>query len=167
MIQFYLGKLYYRLEMVDEAYDVLSTSTARRISWSTTKDHGEPVSTQAAHGRSRRRTQESPGFQETSGRTLPVHPMPSRIGRVVGSLPALRALEHLCRSPLADAKVRYRPGRPETHGSLPSPIKALHLHLKPCRVSPPFFLSQTGLLPTETRSGWRGRPIFSRSTVHD
>ena len=24
-IQFYLGKLYYRLEMVDEAYDVLST----------------------------------------------------------------------------------------------------------------------------------------------
>ena len=124
-LQFYLGKLYYRLEMVDEAFDILSTVEGVQDQLA---DYHKIMANlylrKHADGTGRHRTEEGPAFQKTRGRPLCLYRLPARIDRMVWALPKLWDLEYVGRIALAErrwssgSRCRQQPP-PSLSGSLP------------------------------------------------
>ena len=124
-LQFYLGKLYYRLEMVDEAFDILSTVEGVQDQLA---DYHKIMANlylrKHADGAGRHRTEEGPAFQKTCGRPLCLYRLPARIDRMVWALPTLWDLEYVGRIALAERRwssgprCRQQPP-PSLSGSLP------------------------------------------------
>ena len=81
---------------------------------------------------------------------------------MVRPVPAVRPLEYLRRPSLerhAPNPVPTRAG--QAHGCPSSPIKALHLRLKPCRVLTAFFsFHRDDPLPTDALIGRSGSVLF-------
>ena len=147
--------------MVDEAYDVLDPGRHAGTARGLPQDHGEPVSPQAAHGRSRRELKKALDSRNVSSSPINApqchHELAEWSGRCRGGAGA-----GIPTSPLP-----WRDhAKADTDQSSPGPwipvvpYQGIASPLKPCRVSTALFsLTETASARTH-RSGPKVRSVF-------
>ena len=109
--QFYLGKLYYRLEMVDEAFDILSTVEGPQDQLVDYHKIMANLFLRKQHMNRPSSNSGSASVQKARRRAVRLYRLPAGHHGMVRTVPSVRELEHVCRPPLAGRRVPSIAGR--------------------------------------------------------
>ena len=110
-LQFYLGKLYYRLEMVDEAFDILSTVEGPQDQLVDYHKIMANLFLRKQHMNRPSSNSRSASVQKARRRAVRLYRLPAGHHGMVRTVPSVRELEHVCRPPLAGRRVPSIAGR--------------------------------------------------------